>query len=195
MLPNKTPARLQYLQMAALARLIKADRGDHFRAYEKEHRGGLMIIDDQFVKIGTNLLTSQSLGTHRSIDIAIEALGRPRVVMSIARLRRERIGRALGLDPSEFDARFLLNGTLTGTIESFFTATRSFQEITAEATPVTQIAFTLSPLLDPKRPQAMKRWVRKKLRFGPKTWRFALIFIIIFALLVTISTLFAPFGL
>jgi hypothetical protein len=47
--------------------------------------------------------------------------------MAIARLRRERIGRWLKLDPSEFDARFLLNGSLTGTIESFFTPTRKLE--------------------------------------------------------------------
>jgi hypothetical protein len=64
-----------------------------------------------------------------------------------------------------------------------------------EATPLTQMAFTLSPLLDPKRPQALNRWFRKKLRFGPKTWRFALILVTIFALLVMFSTLFAPIGL
>ena len=189
------PPRSSFLQQAAIAKLLKADVNEKLRFYEGDVTGSLLIIDDQFVKIGTSVWTSRSLGAKQAVDIALEAKGRPSVVMGIARLRRERLGRLLNIEPSEFDARFLLNGTLIGTVESFFTVTRFLKELSPEATPQTQIAFTFSPILDPKRPQAIERWVRNKLRFGPKTWKFALIFATIFILLVIFSTLFAPFGL
>lgn len=183
MLAKESSGPLRLLQTAMLARLSEADRNDRFRAYARERTGGLLIVDDQFVKIGTSQWTSRSLGDSRSLDLSIEALGRATVVMAIARLRRERIGRALQLEPSEFDARFLLNGSLTQTIESFFTPTRRLEERAAETTPLTRIAFALSPLLDPGAPQALK------------TWQFALILVTIFALLITFSTLFAPLGM
>jgi hypothetical protein len=184
-LPEQTKTRLQFLQRAALARIQKADEFGRFRAYSvAQNVNGLLIVDDQFVKIGNAQMTSSSLGASRAVDVSIEALGRPSVVMSIARLRRERIGRWLTIDASEFDARFLINGSLIGTIESFFTVARYLDEIRAEATLATQIAFTFSPWLDPKRPQAFKRWVRRKLLFGPKSWLIALILLTFFALLV-----------
>ena len=200
-LPSRSGAA-SFLERAALAKIVKADANDRVRIFERPfetradaHGCGLWIVDDQFVKIGTSTLSSRSFGNSQEVDLAIEAVGRPQVVMAIARLRRERLGHLLGLEPSEFDARFLLNGSLNATFESFFTALRLFPELTPEATPLTQIAFSLSPLLDPKRPRAFQRWVRRKLFWGPKTWRFAFIFIMIFALLITFASLFAPLGL
>jgi hypothetical protein len=151
-------------QAAALRRILACDRKGRFRVYERPSASTsapLLIVDDQFVKIGTSDLTSKSLGASRAVDLSIEAVGRPQVVTAIARLRRERIGRMLGLEPSEFDARFLLDGSLIRTIESFFTNTRYLVEVSPE------------PVLT------------------PKSWRIALILFIIFALLVTFVSLFA----
>lgn len=196
-LPERAPHRLQHLQRAAIARLAKADRHDRFRAYVSPERGSFMIVDDQFLMVGNSQMTSRSLSVSRGVSFAFEAAGCPTVVMAIARLRRERLGSALGIEASEFDARFLMNGSLISTIESFFTAHRELKEIAAEVTAVTQIAFSLSPLLDPKRPRAASRWLRRKVRSGlsSKILLFALIFITIFALLVMFASLFAPVAL
>lgn len=187
------------LQEANLERVLQSDRYDKFRAFERPRvvlhstgACGLTIVDDQVVTIGTAQATSKALGAAQAFDLTIEAVGRPHVVMSIARLRRERLGRLLGIEASEFDARFLLNGSLANTIESFFTPQRSLKEL-APSLPVWWRVATaaFAPFMDPKRPQAVLRWLRKQLRFAPKTTLFAFILFIGFALLVMIASLFA----
>jgi phosphatidylserine/phosphatidylglycerophosphate/cardiolipin synthase-like enzyme len=187
---------LARVQTAALARILKFDVNGRFRAYESpgSHAGsGLLIVDDQFVKIGGSQLTSRSLGAVCTLDLSVEAVGRPHVVMTIARLRRERLGALLAIDPSEFDARFLLNGSLIDTLESFFTSCRSLVELNPEPTRLQQLLFYASPWIDPKKPRSVARWMTKKLRFAPKIWRYAFILVIMFALLITFSSVFAPF--
>ena len=190
---------LSSLQRESLSQLERYDLHDRLRVYERPQaklgRGKgepchALIIDDQFLKLGTSTLTSSSLGNAHEFDLSIEAVGRAHVVMSIARLRRELIGDLLNLEPSEFDARFLLNGSLIGTIESFFHGEREL-ELVESASETRSVIQALRPWIDPKRPKAFRRWVLRTVRYGLTHKQFASILLTFFALLVTIASVIA----
>ncbi len=184
---------LDGLQAHAIAEIETSDAYDKFRCYQRPATFSLrghakpchiMIVDDQFVKIGTSTMTSRSLGASYETDLSIEAVGRTSVVMAIARVRRELLGSMLGVEPSEFDARFLLNGQLGATIESFFRSDRMLNTVRGAFASPRRV--WISQALDPKRARAMSRWCERKLQNRSEVMNFAVILLIFFALFAMI---------
>ncbi|MEK7358156.1 MAG: phospholipase D-like domain-containing protein, partial [Bdellovibrionota bacterium] len=86
--------------------------------YVKVH-SKVMIVDDLFLRIGSANLNGRSMGLDTECDLSLETKGRVDTRAAIAKLRRELLGEHLGVDPAEFEARFLMNGSLVDTVASF----------------------------------------------------------------------------
>jgi phospholipase D1/2 len=162
------------LRSRALRIVEAADEHGKFRAfyptvpaigegYVKVH-SKVMVVDDQFVRIGSSNMNNRSMGVDTECDLAIEAHGRPDIVASIARLRRELLGEHLGVDAAEFDARFLLNGSLVDTVESFRGGPRNLVEL--HPTVPEWVGHVAPPpeWIDPSAPMGIRRWFAKKIR-------------------------------
>ena len=165
------------LRSQALRLLEQADHFDRFRCfypivpaigddYVKVH-SKVTIIDDQFVRIGSANMNSRSMGLDTECDLAIEAKGRPDVVASIARLRRELLGEHLDIEPAEFDARFLLNGSLVDTVDSFVGRERTLVPLEPHVPDWVANVAPPRQWIDPSAPHGIRRWFFKKLR-SPK---------------------------
>ena len=191
------------LRSRALRIVGDSDRHGRFRCYYpvvSELEDGyvkvhskVMIIDDEFVRIGSANLNNRSMGLDTECDIAIEARGRIDCRTSIARLRRKLLGEHLDVDPAEFDARFIINGSLVDTIESFRkTEGRTLIEL---GPTVPEWVAKVSPpgqWLDPAVPNGIRRWFKRRVRDPRFPWAVALVGLITGFL--TALTLAGPIG-
>lgn len=161
------------LRSEALRLIEAADHKKRFRCYHpivpdlghgyvKVH-SKVMIVDDVFVRIGSANLNNRSMGLDTECDLAIEAGARDDIRDGIARLRRTLLGEHLGVEPDEFEARFLIKGSLLQTVESFRGRERSLVEIRPE-TPL-WVSHFLPPgeWIDPHAPRGIRRWLTKRL--------------------------------
>jgi len=74
----------------------------------------VLIVDDEFVRIGSANLSNRSMGLDTECDLAIEATGEDRIRRSIATLRNRLLGEHLGASPQAVqqacDAGSLIQG-------------------------------------------------------------------------------------
>src|SRR5690606_36280933 len=87
-------------------RLRAADRYGRLRVYYPHVPGlgskclqvhsKLMIVDDEFVRIGSANLNNRSMGIDTECDLAVESEGDPRARRAIARLRERLLAEHLG---------------------------------------------------------------------------------------------------
>lgn len=131
--------------------------------YVKVH-SKVMIADDLFLRIGSANLNSRSMGLDTECDLSLEAGSRIDVRSTIARLRRELLGEHLGVDPAEFEARFLLNGSLVETVDSFRGGERTLIEMRPTVPAWVGRVAPPADWIDPDKPKGIRRWFAKRLR-------------------------------
>jgi phospholipase D1/2 len=160
--------------------------------YVKVH-SKLMIADDTFVRVGSANMNSRSLGVDTECDLSIHAGDRVDVKTAIARLRRELIGEHLGVDPAEFEARFLINGSLVDTVESFRGGERTL--LPMRPTVPAWVANVVPPAdwIDPRAPKGIRRWFQKRLHLRAGGFSTAVTAAITVAVLAILLVIF--FGL
>ncbi|MES2965122.1 MAG: VTT domain-containing protein [Bdellovibrionota bacterium] len=131
--------------------------------YVKVH-SKVMIADDLYLRVGSANLNSRSLGLDSECDLSIETSGRVDVRSAIAKLRRELIGEHLGVDPAEFEARFLLNGSLVDSIDSFRGGERTLVDMRPTVPPWVGRIAPPADWIDPSMPKGIRRWFARRLR-------------------------------
>lgn len=161
------------LRSKALRIVERADRDGRFKCYfpvvpgleagyVKVH-SKVMIVDDQFVRIGSANLNSRSMGLDTECDVAIEADARPELKLAIANLRRRLLGEHLDVEPAEFEARFLMNRSLVETVESFRGRPRTLVELRSAVPEWLEKVAPPRQWIDPSGPRGIRRWVSKKI--------------------------------
>ncbi|WP_085314237.1 VTT domain-containing protein [Derxia lacustris] len=113
------------------ARLRGADGADRYRAWCPQLPGEtpdgsrclnvhskLMVVDDDFVTVGSANLSNRSMGFDSECNLAIASGGEPRVRAAIAALRARLLGEHLGRAPAEVDAALREHGRLNAAIDA-----------------------------------------------------------------------------
>lgn len=185
------------LRSRALRIVEEADRYGRFRCYHpvvpdlgegyvKVH-SKVMIVDDEWVRIGSANLNNRSMGLDTECDLIIEALGRRDVREANAALRKSLLGEHLGVDPGELEARFLINGSLVETVESFRGGERTLVEIRSTIPEWVGRIMPPGEWIDPVSPYGIRRWFGKRLHKNRHTIASVLIFGVTIGLLVLLD--------
>jgi phospholipase D1/2 len=167
------------LRSQALRTVERADRYGRFRAYYPVvpglHDGyvkvhsKVMIVDDVFVRVGSANLNGRSMGMDTECDLAFEAAERGEVKDAIGRLRSSLLGEHLGIDPIELNARFLSNGSLLETVESFRGGERTLVELRSNVKDWMEKVAPPREWIDPQAPlitsRGIRRWFANRVRW------------------------------
>lgn len=164
------------LRSNALRIIERADRFNRFRCYYpivpglgagyvKVH-SKVMIIDDEYVRIGSANMNNRSLGVDSECDISVEDHDREDVKQAISRLRWQLIAEHLGVDPECVLERERETGSLVQTVESLRGGERTF--VALHPTVPEWLTYFAPPpqWIDPLLPFAIRRWFARRLGLG-----------------------------
>ena len=153
---------MDVLRSRMVHRLRQADRHGRLRIYYPDVPGlepqcinvhsKVMVVDDEFVRVGSANLNNRSMGIDTECDVAFEASGEERIRHGIRGFRDRLLGEHLDREPSQVAAAISQRGALIAGIESLRGAGRSLREFAAPA-PEQITSWLPNPeLLDPERP-------------------------------------------
>ncbi|MBI3897075.1 MAG: VTT domain-containing protein [Gammaproteobacteria bacterium] len=154
---------MDVLRDRLLNRLRAADRYGRLRAYYPDVDGlgqqcinvhsKVMVVDDEFARIGSANLNNRSMGIDTECDLAFESGGERRVRRGIARLRERLLAEHLGTSTERVAQALTRRGSLIAAIESLRGTNRhTLKEIPVPA-PDQIVSWLPKPeLLDPERP-------------------------------------------
>src|SRR6266403_614695 len=116
------------LRARAQRRVADADAHGRFRAYFPEPAGAkdacinihskVLVVDDEFLTVGSANLNNRSMGLDTECNIAVEARGEPDQTKAIASLRNRLLAEHLGVDEAQFAQKLACTGSLIATIEA-----------------------------------------------------------------------------
>jgi phosphatidylserine/phosphatidylglycerophosphate/cardiolipin synthase-like enzyme len=144
-------------------RLARADKRNRFRIYypvvpcdggvaDLKLHSKLIIVDDNFLRVGSSNLNNRSEGLDTECDIAIEARNAD-TRQAIARVRNELLGEHLGRGQGELADVLAGEHSLIGTIERLNnTSGRGLRELPAVSLRGATWPVAGTSLLDPVRP-------------------------------------------
>jgi phospholipase D1/2 len=162
------------LRSDALRIVEEADRFGRFKCYYpivpgmtegyvKVH-SKVMVVDDEFVRVGSANMNSRSMGLDTECDLSVEAHGRSDVIKAIEGLRTSLICEHLAAEPAAFKEKFAELGSLTKAIEAFRIGPRTFVELHPTEIPLLSSLSPPKDWIDPSGPWGIRRWFGKRLR-------------------------------
>ena len=166
-LPEKTGGWLErhtmdVLRSRVLGSLRKADVHGRLRVYfpriaEAPYcalmvHAKVMVIDDDFVRIGSSNLSNRSMGLDSECDLAIAAGSENRVRSSIAHFRNRLLAEHLGAAPAQVADALEKSGSLIKAVESLCAGERTLVPLPGDVPPEIDRWVPESALLDPEKP-------------------------------------------
>lgn len=143
-------------------RLRQADRYGRFRAYYPDLPGldpqcinvhsKVMVVDDDFARVGSSNLNNRSMGIDTECDIAFESGGDARVRQGIATLRNRLLAEHLGATPQKVAELTARSGSLQAAIDSLRDGARTLRELRTPSAEEVSSWLPNPQLLDPERP-------------------------------------------
>jgi phospholipase D1/2 len=150
------------LRARAQRRVADADAHGRFRAYFPEPAGAkdacinihskVMVVDDEFLTVGSANLNNRSMGLDTECNIAVEAHGEPAKAEAIAGLRNRLLAEHLGVDPAKFARNLDETGSLIATIEALRGNPRTLTPLDAASGSVLDTPLVDAALMDPEAP-------------------------------------------
>ncbi|HUE45340.1 MAG TPA: phospholipase D-like domain-containing protein, partial [Aestuariivirgaceae bacterium] len=113
----------------------------------------VMIVDDDFLRVGSGNLSNRSMGLDTECDIAIEATGDASgeaTRRAIAGVRARLIGEHLGVAPERVTEAVAAKGSLIAAIEALIGGPRTFRRFDPGDGPTRMVLGTR--IVDPPRP-------------------------------------------
>jgi phospholipase D1/2 len=164
--PNSTGWLEQHTMDVLRARLLKqirgADRHQRLGIYCPVVPGlagncmtmhsKLMIVDDEFVRVGSANLSNRSMGLDTECDLVLEAGGNARVQQAIATLRHRLLGEHLGVDPAKVAEIQGRAGSLLTTIERLRGTGRTLEVFDHDIPSEVDAWVPDTSVIDPDRP-------------------------------------------
>jgi phosphatidylserine/phosphatidylglycerophosphate/cardiolipin synthase-like enzyme/uncharacterized membrane protein YdjX (TVP38/TMEM64 family) len=163
-------ATMDVLRARLLKRLVDADRYRRLRVYcpvmGDEQRdcmsvhSKVMVIDDEFVRVGSANLSNRSMGLDTECDLAFEAKGRKDVAQAIARFRNSLVAEHLAVSPEKVAELCARNHSLIATIRSLRgNDQRSLALVDCSVPAWLDQMIPESAILDPESPLAPEKLV------------------------------------
>ena len=154
-------------------RLIKTLRGvDHenrFHVYYPDIRGleegtcidvhsKIMVVDDEWLRIGSANLSNRSMGLDVECDLTIEARGDPRITRPIVEFRNCLIGEHLGAAPDAVAGEIRRAGSMHGAIQALHNEQRTLRSL-EEVPEWPEVVIDAVAVADPERPVSLDRLI------------------------------------
>lgn len=111
----------------------------------------LIIVDDDFVRIGSANLANRSMGLDTECDLVVEARGREDVCDAIRALRCKLVAEHLGTTPATVQREVVAAGNLRVAIEQLRREDRTLRPLT-DLPEVPEAVLTIAGVADPERP-------------------------------------------
>jgi len=193
------------LRCRLVRELRSADRYGRFRAYFPDVCGlaegtcidthaKVMVVDDEWLRIGSANLNNRSMGLDSECDVVVEAQGVPEVQAQIRAFRERLVAEHVGADPNCLALEIARRGSLAAAIEALGREERRL--VTLEAPEVSDTVVSLAAVGDPERPISLDSLVQS---FSPETrprrlhaGAAALGAVLIAALIVTLAWRYTP---
>ncbi|MGH7231382.1 MAG: VTT domain-containing protein [Nitrospiraceae bacterium] len=112
----------------------------------------VLIVDDEFVRVGSANLSNRSMGFDTECDLAIEAGGEHRTRQAITAVRNRLLGEHLGVTPETVAERFRNAPSAIAAVESLRGDQRTLKPFTRDLSPGVDSWLPDSDLIDPDRP-------------------------------------------
>lgn len=112
----------------------------------------LLIVDEDFVCIGSANVSNRSMGFDTECNLAIESCGQPQIQTVIAALRNDLIGEHLGVEPNMVAEQIRRLGSLTRAIETLRGGNRSLEDGCFDLSGTAAPLIPENLLIDPERP-------------------------------------------
>ena len=119
----------------------------------------VMIVDDEWLRIGSANLSNRSMGMDTECDAVIEAQGDAGTRRAIAAFRDELLAEHLGADAASVAKAIAAEGSIARAIESLNTGSRCLQRL--ETPEVAETKLTVAEVGDPDAPITFERIVRR----------------------------------
>ena len=117
----------------------------------------VLIVDDALVRIGSSNLSNRSMGLDSECDLAIAAMGEPRIVAAIARLRARLLGEHLGVAPEQVRESLNREGSLIRGVEALYGGQRTLEPLEGEIPPDLDEQVPDGALIDPEHPLDLEK--------------------------------------
>jgi phosphatidylserine/phosphatidylglycerophosphate/cardiolipin synthase-like enzyme len=166
-LPQKTGGWLEQhtmdvLRGRILRKLRESDRHDRLRTYYPRVtenpdctlmvHAKVMVIDDDFVRVGSSNLSNRSMGLDSECDLAVSAGENEAMRSAIVRLRNRLIAEHSGCDVGDVSNAIEKTGSLIEAIESLSKGERRLVPLSGDVPPEVDQWVPESELLDPEKP-------------------------------------------
>jgi uncharacterized membrane protein YdjX (TVP38/TMEM64 family) len=119
----------------------------------------LMIVDDEWLRIGSANLSNRSLGVDTECDIVIQADGDPQAAAAIRAFRTRLLGEHLVADGESVERAIAETGTLRGAIERLRRPERNLDPLEVQMPSGT--AFSAASIADMERPVSLENLVQQ----------------------------------
>jgi phospholipase D1/2 len=163
----------EVLRTTHIQALQRADSSGRFHVYYPHIAGlgegtcidvhsKLMIVDDEWLRVGSANLSNRSMGLDSECDVVIEAGGRPGVKDAIRKFRNRLLAEHLGREIDEVTRLVARHGQAAGAIEALGTADRRLAPLEVQSR--SEGLVTTASLADLERPVSLDSFVK---RFSP----------------------------
>lgn len=161
---------MHVLRTRLIQRLKAADRHGRFHVYYPHIAGlaegtcidvhsKLMIVDDEWLRIGSANLSNRSMGLDSECDVVIEAQGDPRVKEAIRSLRLQLLAEHMGESVEHVAAELALHESMHAAVDACETEHRGLRSL--EHLPEHSDALVNAvALADPERPVSLDRMIQ-----------------------------------
>lgn len=117
----------------------------------------VLIVDDDFVCLGSANVSNRSMGFDTECNVAFESCGQPQLRAAIATLRNGLVGEHLGVSADVVAGEMQRTGSLIGAIEALRGGARSLDDGCFAASEVAPAVIPEHLLADPERPMAAEQ--------------------------------------
>jgi phosphatidylserine/phosphatidylglycerophosphate/cardiolipin synthase-like enzyme/membrane protein DedA with SNARE-associated domain len=213
-LPEKTGGWLEQHTMDVLrgrlmARLRAADRHERLRVFfprlaaDADHNlmvhAKVMVVDNDFVRVGSSNLSNRSMGLDSECDLAIAAGSEDRERQeTIAGFRNRLIAEHLGVKPGRVARAVEDHDSLIGAITSLRQGQRTLKTLPAEVSSEVDAWVPESDLLDPEKPVAPEKLLDLFVspEEQPSAFRQSMLVIVLVAVVLSLAALWrwTPLG-
>jgi len=121
----------------------------------------LMIVDDEWCRVGSSNLSNRSMGMDTECDLTLEARGDPKIAAAIRKFRNDLVGEHSGLPAEEVERAVQSTGSLAAAIDSLSEAgdPRTLKVLPAPELPEAKLA--VAKVGDPDSPIELEKIVEQ----------------------------------
>ena len=156
------------LRAVLMRKLRDADAYDRFHAWHPDTPGKpacdvhskLMIVDDEWLRVGSANFANRSMGLDTECDLVLEARGDSATRTAIASVRNALLSEHLGVARTDVQNAFAVTGSLGETVASLSTqGRRSLQRFERLDEPSPALVALANGVADPRRPLSMEELI------------------------------------